>query len=465
MRKENLPLILIASSHPRELNTMSKALTSGGLRVEAATTMKEAKALFNDHNHALIIVDLAGAADGLDLITELRASDATLPILVLANRGQSKLTAEAIERGASDCMSRPFQLPKLVENAKRWVERRDDLEQPVSLEGGLREEPGFRKIVGTSERIRNVFESIRIVTGSDVPVMIEGETGTGKELVARAIHYRGPRRKHPFFPVNCAAIPETLLESELFGHERGAFTGAVERRKGKFELADHGTLFLDEIGEMPASLQAKILRVIEDRTFRRVGGTELIESDVRIISATNKDLAEEVQKGNFREDLYYRLSVFPIRLPALRERRNDIQELAEYFLQRAAQEMAQPAKRITPEALDMMRKHPWPGNVRELQNTIRRAALIAGNGPIEPAHLGLRAPGSLADSGTVEGDIEALLDSLRNGEIIGLDRIEEIFIRQALKVTNGNITEAAAQLGVSRSTIYRKLQEYGLSEV
>jgi transcriptional regulator with GAF, ATPase, and Fis domain len=239
------------------------------------------------------------------------------------------------------------------------------------LEGGLREEPNFLKIVGSSDKIGDVFESIDIVKGSDVPVLIMGETGTGKELVAMAIHYRGPRRKHPFFPVNCAAIPETLLESELFGHERGSFTGAVERRKGKFELANGGTLFMDEIGEMAASTQAKILRVIEDHTFQRIGGGELIQVDVRVVSATNKDLAKEVANGRFREDLYYRLSVFPIRLPPLRERKKDIEELARYFLQKSSAETGKVVLRISDAALawecaraseyDQARRTPFHG--------------------------------------------------------------------------------------------------------
>ena len=462
MKDEQESLVLVLSAQARELKTLTEALTSGGFSVEAATSIPEAQRLFEDHHHALVLVDLFEAAELTDIIPVLRKTDPLLPIIVLGDRAQSRLVARAIENGASDCLARPFQLQKVVGRVARWVERRDGLEQPVPLDGGLREEPGFKKIIGSSDRIKDVFDSIRIVTASDIPVLIQGETGSGKELVARAVHYRGPRRKHPFYPVNCAAIPEPLLESELFGHERGAFTGAVERRKGKFEMAHGGTLFLDEIGEMPLQLQAKILRVIEDHSFRRVGGNELITSDVRIVSATNRDLQVAVQNGEFREDLFYRLSVFPIFLPSLRERQNDIEELALYFLQRTGQESAQPAKRLSPAALNAMKAHNWPGNVRELENVIKRAALLAPGDLIEPQHLGLRKPGATAAQGTPESEVGGLLGSLQRGDIVRLERVEEIFIRQAIKITAGNITEAANRLGVSRSTIYRKLQEYGI---
>jgi len=385
-------------------------------------------------------------------------------VVVLADRSRTREVAQAIEKGAFDWIARPADPAKLVGLVAALLARRGMLVKPVSLDGGLREEPNFRRIVGSSQKIQNVFESIQIVTASDVPVLIQGETGTGKELVAKAIHYRGPRRKHPFFPVNCAAIPETLLESELFGHERGAFTGAVERRKGKFELANNGTLFLDEIGEMPPSTQAKILRVIEEHAFRRVGGSELIQVDVRIISATNKDLAQEVAVGRFREDLYYRLSVFPIFLPPLRERKNDIEELAYYFLRRTAAETGKVVTRISPEALEIMKAYPWPGNVRELQNTIKRAALLATEGVILPKHLGLKQAPASPEAKGLEHEIQHLLKCLQEGDIVKLDKVEEIFIRQALNVTRGNITEAANRLGISRSTIYRKFQEYGLEK-
>jgi len=456
-------LVLVVAKGGQDLQELTAALTAGGFRVEAALSEEEAEVLFREHRHALALVDLR-LDDGVPLrvLEKLKALDAMLPVVVMADRGRTREVAQAIEKGAFDWVARPIDSAKLVGLVATLVARRGALVRPISVEGGLREEPNFKKIIGSSDKIRNVFESINVVTGSDVPVVIQGETGTGKELVARAIHYRGPRRKAPFYPVNCAAIPETLLESELFGHERGAFTGAVERRKGKFEMANGGTLFLDEIGDMPTSTQAKILRVIEDHAFRRVGGSDLIHVDVRIISATNKILSEEVEKGTFREDLFYRLSVFPIFLPSLRERKDDVVELAQYFLERTSAEAGTPAPRLSESAVHAMRAYSWPGNVRELQNTIKRAALLASGGPIEPAHLGLHEEGERREEGGITREIESVLKDLMRGEIVPLDKVEEIFIRQTLAATNGNITEAATRLGVSRSTIYRKLQEYGV---
>ena len=465
MNATEQPLVLIVSSDKKELKELTQALEDGGFRVEAADTREEAEALFRDHQHDLALLDLRIPDEtALDILERLKAADSMLPVVVMAERSKTTEVARAIEKGAFDWIARPVESAKLVRLVAALVARRGALVQPIPLEGGLREAPNFRNIVGSSQKICKVFESIKIITGSDIPVLIQGETGTGKELVARAVHYRGPRRKHPFYPVNCVAIPETLLESELFGHERGAFTGAVELRKGKFELAHRGTLFLDEIGDMLPVTQAKILRVIEERSFQRVGGHELVHVDVRIVSATNKDLAAEVQAGRFREDLYYRLSVFPIVLPPLRERKNDIVELAQYFLQGSAASAAKSISHISDPALKAMQKYSWPGNVRELENTMKRAVLLATGDAIEPEHLGLTEPGRLHKVEELGREIEILLKNLQNGEIVMLDKVEEIFIRQALKLTNGNITEAANRLGVSRSTIYRKLQEYGLAE-
>jgi len=465
MSQQEKPLVLLVSEDGGELKSLASVLVADGYRLEQAGSSSEACTLFREHAHSFALVDLRDPAEALKAIEALRAADKSLPMVALAERAQTKDVARAIEKGANDWVPKPADAEKLLPLVRSLISRRAELGKPVSLEGGLREEPNFRKIVGSSEKIRNVFESIKIVTGSDVPVLIQGETGTGKELVAMAVHYRGPRRGHPFFPVNCAAIPETLLESELFGHERGAFTGAVERRKGKFEMADGGTLFLDEIAEMPPATQAKILRVIEDHSFRRVGGNDLIHVDVRIVSASNKDVKKEVEAGRFREDLYYRLSVFPIYLPALRERRNDIVELATYFLQKAATETGTSPKTLSEAAIKAMLEHPWPGNVRELQNTLKRAALLAAEGAIEPSHLGLwqaQAP-AVGSPAAMEQEVGRLLTDLQKGQIVPLSKVEEVLIRQALNITEGNITEAANRLGVSRSTIYRKLQEYGIS--
>ena len=275
MKQAEESKVLIVASEGSDLREITNALNAGGFQVEATTRIAEAETLFRDHKHHLALVDLRMPEEAwTDALEKLRAIDSMLPVVVMAERTKTREVARAIEKGAFDWIARPVEPAKLVGLVATLIARRGAMVRPVPLEGGLREEPNFRRIVGSSEKIRNVFESIKTITGSDVPVLIMGETGTGKELVARAVHYRGPRRKKPFYPVNCAAIPETLLESELFGHERGAFTGAVERRRGKFEMADGGTLFLDEIGEMPSPTQAKILRVIEAVSYTHLRAHE-----------------------------------------------------------------------------------------------------------------------------------------------------------------------------------------------
>ena len=329
---------------------------------------------------------------------------------------------------------------------------------------GLREEPELWKIIGSSKEIKEVIKGIQTVLESDVPVVIQGETGTGKELVAKAIHYRGPRRKNTFCAINCAAIPENLLESELMGHEKGAFTGAVQQKVGKLEHANMGTLFLDEITEMPLTMQTKILRVIEEQVFERVGSNKPIKIDVRIISATNRDILSEVSSKNFREDLYYRINVFRICIPPLRERINDIPELVDVFVKRYSTQSGKKINTLDNSTMDKLTSYNWPGNIRQLQNSIRRAILLTRNDTLLPEHFdfpdldssGLRMIDSL------ESGLSNLEATLRRGEVLPLSEIEEIFIRRALNVTKGNISLAAEKLGISRSTIYRKMQELGI---
>jgi len=457
--------ILIVACAETDLEAEEEGLRSAGFNCDKAASKEEAEQLFAGGRYDLVLMDLGmPGGSAVRTLDALREKKEDVPIVALAARKDRAAVPDAIRHGAFDCVGLPTSSTRIVAFVKLLISRHGMLVKPVSVEGGLREEPGFKKIVGDSEEIQGVFKSIETVTGSDIPVLVLGDTGTGKELVARVIHYRGPRRKRAFFPVNCSAIPDTLLESELFGHERGAFTGAVERRKGKFEAADGGTLFLDEIGDMPLSTQAKILRVIEDHTFRRLGGNEQITVDVRIISATNKDLDTGVQRGSFREDLYYRLSVFPIQLPALRQRRRDIPEMVEYFLNRTTAETGQAAPAISDAAMQALCNYDWPGNVRELQNTVRRATLLCSGDVLEPSDLGLQTSGAPAGPMVLERELEKILSALQKGEVVSLDCMEEILIRQALQVTRSNITEAAAKLGISRSTIYRKIEQYNIKE-
>ena len=330
---------------------------------------------------------------------------------------------------------------------------------------GLREEPELWKIIGSSKEIKEVIKGIQTVLESDVPVVIQGETGTGKELVAKAIHYRGPRRKHTFCAINCAAIPENLLESELMGHEKGAFTGAIQQHVGKLERSNMGTLFLDEITEMPQLMQTKILRVIEEQVFERVGGNKPIKTNVRIISACNKDMLSEVSSNNFREDLYYRINVFKIYIPPLRERITDIQELVDVFVKRYGALSGKKINKLDNSVMDKLKSYNWPGNIRQLQNSIRRAILITTNDTLLPEHFDFPDLGEndLRMVESLESGLSTLEAALRRGEVLPLSEVEEIFIRRALNATNGNISASAEKLGVGRSTVYRKMQELGIN--
>ena len=330
---------------------------------------------------------------------------------------------------------------------------------------GLREEPELWKIIGSSKEIKEVIKGIQTVLESDVPVVIQGETGTGKELVAKAIHYRGPRRKHTFCAINCAAIPENLLESELMGHEKGAFTGAIQQHLGKLERSNMGTLFLDEITEMPQVMQTKILRVIEEQVFERVGGNKPIKTNVRFVSACNKDILSEVNSKNFREDLYYRINVFKIYIPPLRERITDIPELVDVFVKRYGALSGKKINKLDPSSMDKLTSYSWPGNIRQLQNSIRRAILVTTNDTLLPEHFDFPDLGEndLRMVGSLESGLSTLEAALRRGEVLPLSEVEEIFIRRALNATNGNISAAAGKLGVGRSTVYRKMQELGIN--
>ncbi len=330
---------------------------------------------------------------------------------------------------------------------------------------GLREEPELWKIIGSSKEIKEVLKGIQTVLESDVPVVIQGETGTGKELVAKAIHYRGPRRRHTFCAINCAAIPENLLESELMGHEKGAFTGAIQQRVGKLEQSNMGTLFLDEITEMPQVMQTKILRVIEEQVFERVGGNKTIKTNVRIISASNKDMLSEVHSNKFREDLYYRINVFRIFIPPLRERKDDIPELVDVFVKRYGALSCKKINKLNNPVMDKLMSYNWPGNIRQLQNSIRRAILITTNDTLLPEHFDFPDLGEndLRMVESLESGLSTLEAAIRRGEVLPLSEIEEIFIRRALNATNGNISAAAEKLGIGRSTVYRKMQELGIN--
>jgi DNA-binding NtrC family response regulator len=408
----------------------------------------------------VVVVDARGvcAENGTELLGDavrrLQACDAHPLVLVLLDESGTGLGACAVEAGARDILyaNELAQLPARLEAAARVIELRGHASlSRIEAEAGA-DEPGDDEplqMVGTSEPMQRVFSLIRRVSAFDVPVLLTGESGTGKELAAIAIHERSARSGGPLVTINCGAIPETLLESELFGHEKGAFTGATQSRKGRFEAADRGTIFLDEVGDLAPALQVKLLRFLQDHVVERVGGRGGIALDVRVLAATNRDLQEMVQAGGFREDLFFRLAVLTIEMPPLRERGEDIALMARYFLRRYARESKQPVRSFTREALEAIRQHAWPGNVRELINRVRRATVVAEGSLITPGDLGLATAGHVTTVATLrEARRRAELDSLRS----------------ALERAGGNKVEAARLLGISRTQLYELLGRHRIAQ-
>ncbi|HEY6099242.1 MAG TPA: sigma-54 dependent transcriptional regulator, partial [Anaeromyxobacter sp.] len=373
--------ILVADDHDALREGMVLSLTRLGHEVQGVRGGAEAIAAYRKRPADVVVTDLRMVpVDGIEVVRRLREADPEATVLVVSAHGTIPIAVEAMREGAIDFIEKPFspevlraRVQKAVEIARERRGARTARARAEALEEDLGRAHDPHGLVGSSEPMRRVHEQIRKVAPTDATVLVLGESGTGKELVARAVHDGSPRKEKPFVSVSCAAIPEGLLESELFGHEKGAFTGAIRRKLGRFELAHEGTLFLDEVGEIPPSIQVKLLRVLQERKFERVGGEETVEVDVRVVSATNRDLAALVKAGRFREDLYYRLDVVPIALPPLRERPGDVEELARYFLGRTAPRLGRAVNGFAPEALELLRRHRWPGNVRELENVIEQA--------------------------------------------------------------------------------------------
>jgi DNA-binding NtrC family response regulator len=391
-------------------------------------------------------------ADGLAVLEVAHALDPTLPVIIMTAFGSIETAVDAMKRGAEDFITKPVDPDLLRLYVARAVERR-----ARSRESLLFAELQFQStppIVGSSAALRSVRTEAERVASTDATVLLEGESGTGKELFARAIHALSTRRKNPFVAINCAAIPETLIESELFGSEKGAFTGAASRRLGKFELADGGTVFLDEIGELSAATQGKLLRVLQERSFHRVGGTSSIEVDVRIISASNRPLDRLVAQGTFREDLYYRVRVFPIRIPALRERPEDIDQLVDWFVEHLPRELKKPPQKLDPAARERLRTYAWPGNVRELRNFLERAIILAEDGKIETRHLRLSPDPEIAPAAR-----EGTLEEIRERAARAAERSSLV---RALERARGDRAAAAQALGLTPRKLEAKLREHGL---
>jgi DNA-binding NtrC family response regulator len=437
-----------------------RMLLHGECEVVTAESADAALAHLGTSPPDLILLDLVmPGRSGLELLEELRQLDEPPPVIVLTATKTLTTAIEAMKLGAADYVTKPFEVDALRIKIRHYLEHRALAAEVEELKDELQGRSRLGRLLGRSPAMRQVYRSIERMAGSHVSVLISGESGTGKELVARAIHELGPRSAGPFVAINCAAIPEPLMESELFGHERGAFTDASERRIGRFEQASGGTLFLDEIGELAPGVQAKLLRALQERSIERVGGRESIAVDARFLAATNRELSREVAEGRFRPDLYYRIHVVSILLPPLRERKEDVRLLAEEFVERVARQAGRSGLRLSRGAMAALERFSWPGNVRELENAIEHAVAL-GDGPMIDER-------DLPESIVAQGRTEALRDAVRSGQL-GLEdataRFELELIREALERCSWNQTRAAEQLGVTRRVLKLKMDRFGLHE-
>jgi len=460
------PLLLVEDK--TELRTMlRKALERAGYTVDEAPDGAAAIQKVRLRRYLLVITDLKmPGASGLDVLRETKQADASVPVLLLTAYGSVEEAVSAMKDGAFDFLQKPVDLEHLKLLVKRAAQQQELQRENLLLREEYSTRYGFPRIVGEHPSIREVSQQIQKVAATDSTCLLLGESGTGKELFALAIHHLSPRRDQPFVALNCAAIPEGLVENELFGHERGAFTGAGGRKVGKMDLAHRGTLFLDEIGELPLAIQAKLLRVLEEKRFERVGGTQSIDVDVRIVVATNRDLRKLSDEKLFREDLYFRVSAVPITIPPLRERGNDVLLLADHFLEKFSREFGKPGLELSDEARDLLLHHSWRGNVRELQNTLERAVILADGLSIRPE--GLQLPASKPDTdklpqGMVTGNFnwEGTLE-----EVTGraANQVEKVLLESTMRDCKWNKTRAAEKLGVSPKTLLAKLRSAGLEE-
>jgi DNA-binding NtrC family response regulator len=456
--------ILIADDDNRCGEPLRQMLQADGTyQVDIVADGQAALDLLTRNSYSVFLTDLRmPGVEGMKLIEELRYRQLPVAIIVMTGFGSIDQAVKAMRLGAVDFLTKPVDIDHLRLVLTRVLRERGLQAEVAQLREQLRSQYEFQNVLSKSERMHAVFELIQNVAGTNSTVLIEGETGTGKELVGHAIHQASAGfRRGEFVAINCAAVPENLLESELFGHEKGAFTSAVAQRKGRFELADGGTLFLDEVGDIPPSMQVKLLRVLQERRFERVGGTTHIEVDVRVIAATNRNLGKLVRRGKFREDLYYRLNVVKIDLPPLRERTEDIPLLATHFAEKYCRPNEQP-KPFSPAAMQKLLEHSWPGNIRELENTIERACVVARGPTIEPDDLPPEVlAGKPAPSPAHRIDLSRKLpDLLRES----MAELEKQYIRKALKKTRGNVMRCARICGLSRRSVSAKLAEYGIKK-
>ena len=427
---------------------LKKELGRKGYGVEVASDGSEAVRLLRDRVFDVILLDVVmPGVDGIELMKKLKEDGSAPPIIVLTGKATVETAVEAMKNGAYDYLTKPYKLDELVIVIDRAYEFARLSVKTKLLEQELVRKEAPAEFIGKSRQLQDILALIQKVAPTDSPVFIQGESGTGKEIVANTVWHFSTRKEAPFIALNCAALSENLIESEIFGHEKGAFTSAYQMKHGLVEVADRGTLFLDEIGEMPVGLQAKLLRFLDSGEFRRVGGNKALHVDVRVIAATNKDLPAMIKTGSFREDLYYRLNVINIAIPPLRERKEDITELSRHFLEKFTRKLAKPVRDFTSEALDLLTAYRWPGNVRELENVVERAVIVCESGTIGAEDLSIPS----------YAGIEAMSFNP------SLEEMEKEYILRVLKETNGNQSKASQLLGIDRKTLYLKLKKYEIS--
>jgi two-component system NtrC family response regulator len=451
--------VLIVDDEKNYTRILGAVLEEEGFEILTANSGPEALEVLEGSDVDLVLTDMKmPLMDGIQLLEKIKTRDSELPVIMMTAHGTVDKAVEAMQKGAYSYILKPFDNDRLIIYVRKAVAMFRVIKENRDLRNAVSSQYSFGNIIGKSKVMQQVFDTIRKVAPSNATVLIEGESGTGKELVAKSIHFNSPRREKPFVAVNCSALAETLLESELFGHEKGAFTGAVSMRKGRFELADTGTLFLDEIGDMSTGLQVKLLRVLQEKVFERVGGTKPIAVNIRVIAATNRNLKEEMNKGRFREDLYYRLNVVHIALPSLKQRQQDIRLLLDHFIKKYADERKHsvPVTGIDPDVERLFYEYSWPGNVRELENLIERLMIMSPGGVITPADL----PKSFKETAHDDLYIESVPVDAKLYDTLTM--IEKTMILRALKKTGYVQSRAAELLGIGKSGLNQKIKKYNL---
>jgi two-component system response regulator HydG len=449
----NVHGVILVVDDDRAHRTMLRTLISGwGYVIVEADDGDAAIEKVHEQGFDLILMDIRMMrVSGIEALHEIKTINPAIPIIIMTAFSSVESAVEALKNGAYDYLTKPLDFDELQIIIERAMEHRQLKEENRLLKENLGIKFDRQNIIGLSDAIENLMDTVAQVAPSDATVLLTGESGTGKELIAGAIHYNSSRKDEPFVKINCAAITETLLESELFGHERGSFTGAEKRKEGKFRQADGGSIFLDEVSEMSLAMQVKLLRVLQEREIVRVGGDEAIKIDVRVIAATNTNLIEEIEEGNFREDLFYRLNVVSLDMPSLRERREDIPLLAQHFLKVFAEKNHKDIKGLTPQAMDGLIKYDWPGNIRELMNVIERAVVLSRSEYLD------------------EGDLSPIIRSEPSAEYtmhgsMPLEEVERTTVLETLEAAAGNKSEAARRLGITRRTLHKKLKKYGVMD-